>query len=249
MSRASQGSKWAQAAEAAESGKSRWMDDSRYNDTEFLDYETKRIQGESVHSSRRALSRLNETEQMASNSMNSLNQQSEQLYRMEKKLDETEIRAKANATKVDSLKSLNRFFMMPTFGAAKKAQNAQEKMEKELQEQRANHKHSKQRESDWEQRQERQRRYQDDMGRHGGRSDMYTTPQGLERDEYEEEIDSNLNQLSSGLSRLKMMGQAMNDELDSQSSQLHRISDRTDTARDHVGRLNQKMTAFDKKRR
>jgi hypothetical protein len=45
-------------------------------------------------------------------------------------------------------------------------------------------------------------------------SKVYSTPEGLERDEQEEDIDSNLGHISSGLTRLKMMSYAMNDELD-----------------------------------
>jgi synaptosomal-associated protein 29 len=56
----------------------------------------------------------------------------------------------------------------------------------------------------------------------GGSRSFYSTPEGLERDDLEDEIDGNLGQISSGLSRLKMMGLAMNEEMDSQQDQLKR---------------------------
>ena len=170
---------------------------------------------------------------------------------MEKRLDDTDNVAKVNQTKVDSLKSMNRFFFLPTFGAKKKAERAEEKYRREQEEQKIHGKHGKERESQWQSRNERLQSYNDRMDRSSGsmrsQDRYYTTPQGLDRDEHEEEIDDNLNQISGGLSRLKMMGMAMNDELDSQSNQLGRISDRTSSARDNVNRLNQKMTYFTKK--
>ena len=76
---------------------------------------------------------------------------------------------------------------------------------------------------------------------YGSQSHLYSTPAGLERDEVEVGIDSNLNQISSGLNRLKMMGQSMNEELTTQHSQMKRIEDRTNTSRDGITRVNRKM--------
>jgi synaptosomal-associated protein 29 len=70
------------------------MQDERYNDPEFLDNETRRVQEESVHSSRRALNRLNEAAGIAEDNLNRMNSQSEQLYHMEKGLEETKHTAK-----------------------------------------------------------------------------------------------------------------------------------------------------------
>jgi hypothetical protein len=68
--------KWKAAAQAAERGESRWKDDDRYNDSEFLEQETRKVQGDSVNSTRRALQKLNETQYTAQNSLAMLNNQS-----------------------------------------------------------------------------------------------------------------------------------------------------------------------------
>jgi hypothetical protein len=89
------GGKWGQAAQAAErGGDPQWMQDERYNDSEFLDNETKRVQGESAMSTRRALNRLNEASNVAQDNLMRLNSQSEQLYKMERGLEETKHTAK-----------------------------------------------------------------------------------------------------------------------------------------------------------
>lgn len=235
-------SRWQQAAKSAESGgPGKWVDEDRYNSTEYLGQETRRIQQESASSTRRALNRLNETQGIAQANLSSLNQQSEQLYAAERKMEDSQRVATANSTKVTSLKTLNRFFMLPSFGAQKKAQKAEEKLRKQQEEDRIKGKSAKQREKDWKERDSRNEALEQEMGRGQGQQQMYTTPGGLVRDEFEDEIDSNLGQLTSGLARLKMMGQAMSNELDGQSRQLDRLADRTDSTRDQVTNLNRRV--------
>jgi synaptosomal-associated protein 29 len=69
-----------------------------------------------------------------------------------------------------------------------------------------------------------------------------STPHGLKRDDTEAEIDSNLDQVSAGLSRIKMMGQAMNQEIEAQSTQINNIQDKTSMVdgrvKNSTGRLN-----------
>lgn len=70
--------------------------DERYNDPEFLQEETRNTQQKSVQSSRRALNRLNDAQQIAADNLNRMNEQSEQLYKMEHDLEETKHTAKVN---------------------------------------------------------------------------------------------------------------------------------------------------------
>ena len=104
------------------------------------------------------------------------------------------------------------------------AQKREEEFRRQQSEQKFNSKSHKEREEQWKKRNDR-------LAGHGGRSDnyvasgnrnFYSTPEGLDRDATEEEIDNNLGQISSGLGRLKMMGLAMSEELESQDSQLKR---------------------------
>jgi uncharacterized phage infection (PIP) family protein YhgE len=104
------------------------------------------------------------------------------------------------------------------------------------------------REEHWQRRDEnlRKNNYNISEQTHKSKSSFNSTPSGLRRDEHEQEIDDNLGQISSGLARLKMMGLAMNDELDSQKDQIRRIQDGTDSTRDKVGQLNRKMDGLAK---
>ncbi|KAH9272348.1 hypothetical protein BASA83_005441 [Batrachochytrium salamandrivorans] len=235
------GSRWANAASAAERsrhappGSRSYQDDEEdWDNSEWLQNKTKETQGESLSSTRRALQRLNETHATAQNNMGMMNQQSEQLHKIECRIDVAENQAKVNDAKVDHLKAVNRFFMLPSFGKGK-AKRREAKLKKQEEEGKPTSKHAR----------PAGHTTASGAAQNGSRYDrIYTTPQGVDRDDVEEELDSNLNDISSGLSRLKMMGQAMNSELDSQTKQLNRIHDRTDSSRDYMGRLNNKMDHF-----
>jgi hypothetical protein len=109
--------KWGQAAaSAAEGGKPSRYTSEQWDSPEFLQQETKNTQQQSVASSRRALQRLHEASAIGEENLNKLNAQSEQLYQMERKLQDTSETAKVSSVKADALTSLNRFFMIPAFG-------------------------------------------------------------------------------------------------------------------------------------
>lgn len=75
-----------------------------------------------------------------------------------------------------------------------------------------------------------------------------TTPQGIKRDDTEAEIDSNLDQISSGLGRIKMMGRAMNQEMVAQDDQIRRIQDKTSKTDERVQRSTGRLNAMLKKK-
>ena len=231
-------SKWDHAARAAERGeKPSWQSDSRQNDSEFLVEETRKVQQESLSSSRRALSRLNEAQDIGAHNLQMLNRQTEQLRNAEIGLDLTNNNTKSVEAKVDYLKNLNRFFMIPAFGR-KKAEKEEAQFAQLKQEQNFKGKHVKEREKQWDQRNNRMNNSQYKQEQ----QQLYnTTPDGLERCDVEQEMDSNLSEISSGLSRLKMMGLQMNEEMDFQQGQLKRINARTDKASGKVGKLQEKV--------
>ncbi|KAJ3057255.1 Protein transport protein S9 plasma membrane t-SNARE [Rhizophlyctis rosea] len=245
--------KWAVAAHAAEqqnrTGTSSYagtwenVDDAPedYEDSAWLEAKTKKVQNDSLSSTRRALQRLNETETVGQNNLTRLNQQSEQLYNIERRLDSADHHAKVSDAKADHLKNLNRFFLLPSWGGgkAKKREEAARRHEAE-----EDSKREKQREADLRASANR-RAYQDSIGqRDHTRSNgygNYTTPEGLERDDTEQEIDRNLDQISSGLSRLKMMGHAMNAELEAQTPWTNRIMDKTSRTHERLDNTTKKI--------
>lgn len=163
----------------------------------------------------------------------------EQLHKAEGGLETAQVHTKVSDAKADHLKSLNRFFMLPSFGS-KKAKKREAAAKREAAERAAREEERKLSEKEHHMRQQRmQQAQQSDFSSSVG--GIYTTPEGIERDENEEEIDRNLDHLSSGLAKLKMMGQVMNTELESQNSQIGRLMDQSSTASDQLGKTTRKV--------
>jgi len=223
-------------------------------DDDYEDYgsRTRHIQNESLESSSRALGRLMHASEIAQSNLAKLASQSEQLEKVDKRLDEADHHVQVSETKTTRLKALNRWFFMPAIGAksAKRRQESLEAKEKDKQDQRIK---ENERERDVGSRSSRpgksgsapivSSRGSSSVGKAGH---IHSTPEGLQRDDVEEGIDSNLNQISAGLGRLKMMGASMNNELGRQTAQLSRIQDRTDVNKDKISRLNKQMNQLSK---
>ncbi|KND02707.1 uncharacterized protein SPPG_01790 [Spizellomyces punctatus DAOM BR117] len=235
--------RWAAAAQAAESaynggtstGYRSWEtveeEPEDYDNSDWLERKTKKVQNDSLLSTRRALERLNETDSLAQQNMEKLAQQSEQLSKMDGRLESAHSHVKVSDAKADHLKSLNRFFMLPSFGS-KKAKKKEAAAKREAEERAAREDERRLEEKERATRVERMQQVQGAQYTSVGR--MYTTPDGIERDDTEEEIDRNLDQISSGLSKLKMMGQIMNSELDAQNVQVNRLADRSESTNERL---------------
>ncbi|KAI8916780.1 hypothetical protein DFJ77DRAFT_461265 [Powellomyces hirtus] len=238
------GNKWTAAAQAAEqhqgngptTGYRSWEtvdeEPEDYDNGEWLDRKTKKVQNDSLLSTRRAVSRLHEADNLATQNMQKLSHQSEQLYKSEARLESAQSHVKVSDAKADHLKSLNRFFMLPSFGS-KKAKKREANAKRENEERMLREDEGRAGEHDRAVRLGRVEEIQnrDFKSSHSG---AYTTPEGIERDDTEQEIDANLDQLSSGLAKLKMMGQVMNTELDAQRGQVNRIMDRSDITNERL---------------
>ncbi|KAI8608156.1 hypothetical protein BC830DRAFT_33433 [Chytriomyces sp. MP71] len=277
-------SKWAAAANAAEEnarngGGSKYAgwenvheEDDNYDDEGWLARKTRSTQNESRDTTRRALQKLYAAEEVGQKSLNQLNQQSEQLHRIEHRLETADSHAKISEAKASELKALNRWFFLPTFGASKKAASLEDKHKREMTEAEVAHEARKEvarngggyysgRNGGREDLDSGRSRSNGDLrgaGRNGDRNDRdgsrngggvgygksYSTPDGLERDSMEEEIDNNLDEISSGLQRLKMMGQTMGQEITHQTDHIRKISDRTDSVRDRVDKVHRDISKF-----
>jgi hypothetical protein len=225
-----------------------------YDSSGWLDRKTKKVQNESLGTSRRALEKLENAQGVAQSNLSKLAAQSEQLAGVEKRLQETDSHVRISEAKTDRLKALNRFFMLPAFGS-KAAKRREDSLTKQLQAQKDEETAAGLRDMERRERLERIQAGSSMTGSSRGASlhpaahaHSYSTPDGLERDDTEEEIDGNLNKISSGLSRLKMMGRSMNEELDAQKDQVSRIQDRTDSSKDRMNNLNRKMNSIANRR-
>lgn len=215
------GNKWGNAVPLAERGsRGGGMDES-----EYLQSKTKRVKSESRDSTRRALARLNEASLIAEHNLNLVNSQSEQFNYMERKLDETGVNVKSVDAKVDHLKSLSKHFFLPSFGR-KKVDKKEEEFKKQQEAKKFDSKHS---------------RKTDRLNEAGPRK-IYSIPQGLEG-----EIDNNLGQISTGLSRLRMIGLQMGEELQHNDEQMKRIDERAGFTRDEISKINSKVDKIARK--
>lgn len=206
---------------------------------EEIQRRTRQVQNESLASSGRALQKVLESEQIASGNLGILKSNSEQLSRVESHLDEAAHQAKISNSKAEHLKSLNRLFFLPSFGGKKS-----KKVDKIIEKDRA----------------EIQKRSDARMNSSCTRGEalskaiglkeeqttfdqpiLYTTPEGIDRDPTEIEIDKNLSGITKGLGKLKIMSQAMNEELDNQSAQVSNIATMTGNADEKIKGANKKV--------
>ncbi|KAJ3388645.1 hypothetical protein HDU92_001396 [Lobulomyces angularis] len=258
-----QAGRWAQAAQAAENNRQGYYNGGGYysgqsinqepdedeEKSEWLSNRTRQVQQESVESSRRALNKLRQAEETSAKNLNLIASQSEQLSNAERRMGSAEHHIQSSNIKTNEIKALSRFFMLPTFGAEKAGKKKQDKLNREREEQirLEEERYAKSAQNIQQMRQHGNRGFRGSDYQHEGDRQTqknygyYTTPDGLERDELENEIDENLNEISSGLSRMKMMSLAMQNGLRDQDEQIGRISDRSNRANEGIVRVQGKV--------
>ncbi|KAJ3053934.1 hypothetical protein HDU99_007876 [Rhizoclosmatium hyalinum] len=159
----------------------------------------------------------------------------EQLNRIAHKLGTADSHAQIADAKANQLKSTNRFFMLPTSFADKKAASVEAQQNERMEAQGEA---------------EAKRRVAASTNNGASyislsntttSSSYYTTPDGLERDEVEEEIDSSLGQMAAGLGRMKQMANAMSTELDSQNESIKQTKGKVDEVKNRVEVTNAKI--------
>ncbi|KAJ3358074.1 hypothetical protein GGF32_000776 [Allomyces javanicus] len=220
--------------------------------------EIQQVKGESVQTSRSALRKIRETEEVAASSMRRLQEQNDKLTHVEERMTQAEYHAHKAENKTQDLQKLNKNFILSTFSFSNpftRSKRKEEKLRKELE---AKNKLAAEKEALRKENQAQQRNLEtslnDAEGRHTpghypGASSSSAAPQRSRADylpeeencEMEREIDSNLDEISSGLGRLKMMGLAMGDAIDQSNEQLGRIDRRTDQVHDRVQRTGAKL--------
>ncbi|KAI9333134.1 hypothetical protein BDR26DRAFT_777611, partial [Obelidium mucronatum] len=180
----------------------------------WLARKTRATQMDSLATTNEALSKLQQSEELGAAGLNKLHQQGEQLHRISEKVSEAEGHAKIADAKASQLRTTNQFFMLPTWGADKKAQALEQQYKSEM-------------EASKDQEEERRRAANANTTRVYNSSatgkKAYTTPDGLERDDVEEQIDGNLDAISAGLENMKAMGLAMGEELENQKPHIQKI--------------------------
>ncbi|KAJ3206604.1 Protein transport protein S9 plasma membrane t-SNARE [Entophlyctis luteolus] len=209
------------------------------NDPDSLAAATRTVQLESLDTAREALAKLSHADELGTASMASLAGQSEQLRRIEHKLDQADAHAQIAGAKVGQLKAVNRFFMVPASGAINRATRKEDEARQTLQTNSNRFASSTTGSST-----NITTAYAPSAASAGASGGFYTTPSGLERDAVEEEIDSTLDQMSSGLMRMQQMAGAMTNELQSQKDMIGRINDKVGVVDGRVQKANNDLRRF-----
>lgn len=217
--------------------------DDEDDEVEAIKQQIKFTKQETLSSTRNALRIAREAEETARNTMNRLGDQSDRLANTENHLDMT----KAHAVRADDqqkeIVALNRSIFRPTFTLNKKgkrdaheqkllARHEEEKAERE--EVRRQQFESRERQAEAFKAMDKSAASNKPAGAPGGlRSRLadkarYQFENTASDDELEDELDTNLDEISGLTSRLNLMSKTMGAEIDSQNRKLESMSTKTD---------------------
>ncbi|KAI9220912.1 hypothetical protein BC828DRAFT_382368 [Blastocladiella britannica] len=220
-----------------------------------------RVKDQSVDTTRSALRKMREAEEAGASGMRRLQEQEEKLSTVESRMTDADYHATRADNKTDELTKLNKNFVAATFSFSNpftSKKRREEKLRRQVEEQT---RHAEEREAVRRAATEGHRTMDaalaDAEGRHmpghypsaaaagasssaTGRSRAYYMDDEVD-DEKEREIDGNLDELSAGLGRLRMMGLSMGDAISRTSDQATRIGTRVDTVNDRVKRTGGKL--------
>ncbi|TRM66364.1 hypothetical protein BD626DRAFT_546651 [Schizophyllum amplum] len=221
-------------------------------DVEGIKQQTRFVKQESVNSTRNALRMAREAEETARNTLGRLGDQSEKLANTERHLDVSKGHSQTAADRTDELKQLNRSIFRPviTFNKDSKRAAKQAEIQRRYDEERGERERGMMDIRETQNRLGRAQTYgrgdEDDedelMGGGSGRGRYKTEAQlgarkeqrkryqfeaNASDDEIEDELDDNLDEIGEMTKRLKALGSAMGQELDTQNSRIDRIESKT----------------------
>merc|ERR1712088_1245 len=193
-------------------------------------------QKQTLESQQRALRVLTETEQIGADTAVELKRQGEVLNRAETKVDNINENLNVAEYHVRTIKSwfgglTNKFRKQPPRAAAAQEENHENDMETEQ----VNH----QAETATELVNNMNRQDTANQARNQPSYKNSSPHQPTQFDLYENQIDSNLDQMSSGLSRLKDLGMGLNTEINKQNNQLERLNNKMSKVDDRTANVNQ----------
>ncbi|ESK88897.1 protein transport protein sec9 [Moniliophthora roreri MCA 2997] len=212
-------------------------------DVEGIKQQTRFVKQESVNSTRNALRMAREAEETARNTLGRLGDQSERLANTERHLDVSKGHSQRADDKTDELKQLNRSIFRPVIVFNKDAKRAarEAKVQERYEEERQERERAMMDVRETQNRLGRAQTYGMDGEEEGSgrfRSPQYQAARKEQRkryqfeatasdDELEDELDDNLNEISEVTKKLKALGTAMGQELDSQNQRIDNIEQKT----------------------
>jgi len=222
-----------------------WLDDSPSSNTRNGNFDPNHdylqehcvMQKSTLESQQRSLRILAETEQVGADTAVELKRQGEVLNRAETKVDNINENLNVAEYHVRTIKSwwggwTNRFRKQPT----PKSQS-QEEEEHNMQGQSIGSINAH-REAESASEVVNSMNRQDHVNSVRNQNNYKNTGQSNQYDLYENQIESNLDQMSSGLSRLREQGLTLQTELGSQNTQLDRLNNKMETVDSRTGKVN-----------
>ncbi|KAL1924674.1 uncharacterized protein VTP21DRAFT_4328 [Calcarisporiella thermophila] len=216
------------------------------------------VKQDTLYSTRNAVRKLQESEEMATGTLTRLGQQGEQLYNVERNMELARVHADHASEKAAELKKLNRSIFVPVFKNPFKSKKRKEQEIQRVQDeirQRQETEEMLRREEYQTQRhvggalrrvQDTPYSQMDYQGAPGGRSASDRARYQFEADEednrIEDEIDSNLDYMSAATSRLKDLALSMGQEVDRQNKHIERINPKVVGVNERVGITNHKIS-------
>ncbi|KAK0204510.1 protein transporter SEC9 [Desarmillaria ectypa] len=232
-------------------------------DTEGIKQQTKFVKQESVNSARNALRLAREAEDVARGTLGKLGDQSEKLANTEMHLDVAKGHSSRASDKTDELKKLNRSIFRPVVTWNKDAKRAAEeaKVQARYEDQRLEREKAMRDIRDTQNRLGQAQTYgrAEEVEELTGGRRFKTAEQLSERkahraryqfeatasdDELENELDDNLDEIGDATKRLKALGMAMGQELESQNTRIDNISGKTEGLDDKLYNVTHRVSAL-----
>ncbi|KAJ2236606.1 Protein transport protein S9 plasma membrane t-SNARE [Coemansia sp. RSA 1722] len=234
-------------------------DEDSDEDFDTIKSKINEVKGQTLDSTRRALRTLEQTEEVGIKTLTKLGEQSEQLHSINSKMEMANLNAENSVESTSKLRTLNKSIfhvhVKNPFGGKKRREQELMKLEAEQERIRAAKEREHQDKTDSRQRVNRYispgaANFRGPAGvmdansgdvvasrsqnpGYGGPRSRYMLED--EDPEIEQEIDSNINQMSDALSRLKGLAVATSKELDSQSKPMKNIAELSDRTSDNIG--------------
>jgi len=221
-------------------------------DVEGIKQQIRTTKQESVNSTRNALRLAREAEETARGTLLKLGDQSEKLANTERHLDISKNHSLRAEDNTDELKKLNRSIFRPAITFNKDAKRAakEAKIQARFEDDRSERERVLK-----EVRETKDTLGSASRGMGGNRQELTGTQLAMRKeqrsryqfektqsdDEAEDELDNNMSEISDATKRLKALGLAMGQEIDTQNKRIDRISDKATTLDSHMFNNTEKL--------
>lgn len=216
--------------------------DQEDEDVEAVKQQIRFTKQQSAASTRNALRHAAEAEESGRNTLGMLGSQGERLYNIHSTLALATTQHKIAEDKAKELKTVTRSMFAPhvsnPFNSKRRAQEKEDRIRRERAVAQVEREQRRRDAYDSQQRVvgaldgvgEKSKHRKEMMSKYGSRPgrDRYQFEADEEDDILEDEIDNNLDELSSAAGRLKKLGLAMNEEVEQQNEKLDQIAEQTD---------------------